>query len=82
MIVSAIHSLMYYRHVKQIKIVEGTTQMVSKLWMPLDEWTQKTMQSLLSIEGNGFSAVGDAKEWFDEFEKGKLEKIRALKWHR
>ena len=50
-------------------------QMVSKFWMPLDEWTQKTMEGLLSIDGSGFSAVGDAKAWFDEFEKGKLAKI-------
>jgi hypothetical protein len=49
--------------------------MLSKFWMPLDEWTQKTMESLLSIEGNGVSSVGNAKEWFDEFERGKFEKI-------
>ena len=49
--------------------------MLSKFWMPLDEWTQKTMGSLLRMEGSGVSAVGSAKEWFDEFEKGKYEKI-------
>ncbi|KAI0030065.1 NAD(P)-binding protein [Vararia minispora EC-137] len=54
---------------------EGTTERLSKLWMPLAEWTKLTMDGLLSTNGSGIVAVGSIKKWYDDFEVGKVSMV-------
>ena len=50
---------------------QGLTPALSKIWMPLDQFTKLTMESL--IHGDPEIAVGFAATYFDKFEKGKRE---------
>ena len=54
---------------------EGTTQRLSKIWMPLEEWTKLTMDGLLSMDGSGAVAVGSIKKFYDDFEAGKTSLV-------
>jgi hypothetical protein len=49
---------------------EGSTDKLSKVWMPLDTFTEKAMEGLK--EGKFQIPVG-LEETFDRFEKGKYE---------
>ncbi len=52
---------------------QGHTQALSKIWMPLDQFTQLTMECL--IRGDPEIAVGFAGAYFDKFEKGKRGRV-------
>ncbi|KAM5533096.1 hypothetical protein V8D89_013239 [Ganoderma adspersum] len=52
---------------------QGLTPALSKIWMPLDQFTKLTMESL--IRGDPEIAVGFAATYFDKFEKGKREQV-------
>jgi len=53
------------------RTVAGTTNMVAKAWMPLEEWVSSTMDGLQKLKGSGTIPVGWAKEMYDKFEVGK-----------
>ena len=50
---------------------QGMTPMLSKFWMPLDQFTGLAMEGL--IRGDDDIAVGDAMDVLDKFDKGKAE---------
>ncbi|GBE86588.1 hypothetical protein BKA93DRAFT_733071 [Sparassis latifolia] len=52
---------------------QGTTPRLSKVWMPLTQFTAEAMEGLQS--GAVQVPVGDARGTWDTFEKGKLEKM-------
>nr|VWO94223.1 3-oxoacyl-reductase [Ganoderma boninense] len=52
---------------------QGLTPALSKIWMPLDQFTNLTMECL--IRGDPEIAVGFAATFFDKFEKGKREQV-------
>jgi len=52
---------------------EGTTERLSKVWMPLDEWTKHTIDELLATDGSGFVTCGFARELFGQFEKDNVK---------
>ncbi|KAH9945662.1 hypothetical protein B0H21DRAFT_424082 [Amylocystis lapponica] len=54
---------------------QGTTPMLSKLWMPLDEYTNITMEGLL--RGDLAIPAGRSAESWEVFEKDKLPHIAA-----
>ncbi|VDB94970.1 unnamed protein product [Peniophora sp. CBMAI 1063] len=55
---------------------EGTTEMLSKFWVPLDVWTKSTIEELTKIDGNGISICSDLfKPMYDKFEREKLESV-------
>ena len=49
------------------------TPKLSKVWMPLDEFTERTMEGL--VRGDPQIAVGFAADGLDKYEKGKLEAV-------
>ncbi|KAI1793897.1 NAD(P)-binding protein [Ganoderma leucocontextum] len=52
---------------------QGTAPALSKLWMPLDQFTKLTMEGL--IRGDPDIAVGFAATHFEKYEKGKREQV-------
>ncbi|TFK89629.1 NAD(P)-binding protein [Polyporus arcularius HHB13444] len=52
---------------------QGTTPALSKLWMPLDEFTKHTMEGL--IRGDLQVAVGFSAQLLVKYEKGKRESV-------
>ena len=50
---------------------EGTTQSLSKFWMPLEEYTRSTMEGL--VRGDPYVPAGMAVNQHKKFEEGKLE---------
>ncbi len=52
---------------------QGTTPALSKLWMPLDEFTKHTMEGL--IRGDSEVAVGFSAQLLEKYEKGKRESV-------
>ncbi|KAF8203083.1 hypothetical protein BJ912DRAFT_1053089 [Pholiota molesta] len=54
----------------------GTTEMLSKFWMPLDEFTDLTVEGLR--KGDDYITVGSATQHFENFEKGKPEVMQRL----
>ncbi|KAH9486746.1 putative oxidoreductase DltE [Psilocybe cubensis] len=50
---------------------QGTTPMLSKFWMPLDQFTKETMEGLQ--RGDAHIAVGTSKSAFEKYEEGKAE---------
>jgi len=50
---------------------EGTTERLSKMWMPLDEFTEIVITGL--VNGDSHITAGMATQAFDRFEKGKVE---------
>ena len=63
----------YENHVDHHPIDQGTTEALSKHWMPLDEFTDLTMEGL---QGGGFqNMVPTIKNVWDQVEKPKLEMI-------
>ncbi|OBZ79087.1 putative oxidoreductase DltE [Grifola frondosa] len=53
---------------------QGMTPALSKVWMPLDDFTKAAMDGLL--RGNVQITAGFVNLNWDHFEKGKIEKIR------
>ncbi|KAJ4471472.1 hypothetical protein J3R30DRAFT_1083494 [Lentinula aciculospora] len=58
---------------------EGTTETLSKLWMPLDEYTKETMKGLQ--KGDNVVCSGMAKIAYEKFEQPKEEMISELAKH-
>ncbi|KXN89844.1 hypothetical protein AN958_04848 [Leucoagaricus sp. SymC.cos] len=56
---------------------EGTTEALSKFWMPLEEFVTVVTKEL--VAGTPFIGVGRSAEAWDKFEKGK-EQIVAQLW--
>ncbi|TFY61938.1 hypothetical protein EVJ58_g4200 [Rhodofomes roseus] len=54
---------------------QGTTPALSKLWMPLDEFTKEAMEGLQ--RGDVEIPVGKSAQQWEAFEKGKLEKVEG-----
>ncbi|KAI0721305.1 NAD(P)-binding protein [Cerioporus squamosus] len=52
---------------------QGTTPTLSKVWMPLDEFTKHTMEGL--IRGDPEVAVGFSSQVLEKYEKGKRESV-------
>ncbi|TFK57385.1 NAD(P)-binding protein [Heliocybe sulcata] len=50
---------------------QGKSPSLSKVWMPLDEFTNKAMEGLK--RGDTFVPIGMAAQGFEKFEKGKAE---------
>jgi hypothetical protein len=50
--------------------------MLSKFWMPLDEFTGLTVEGLR--KGDDYITVGSATQHFENFEKGKPEVMQRL----
>lgn len=53
-------------------IDQGTSERLSKFWMPLDQFTTECMEKL-KIGGVQIAVGAKTEEWWDQFEKGKLE---------
>ncbi|KIJ24671.1 hypothetical protein M422DRAFT_194419, partial [Sphaerobolus stellatus SS14] len=53
---------------------QGSTPVLSKFWLPLDEFTKLTMEGLLRGDAHTFG--GNSEEIFNKFEKGKTELIQ------
>lgn len=56
---------------------QGIAPMLSKFWLPLEEFTEKAMEGLCS--GNIQIPVGRAQNVWDKFEKGKLEAVEEVR---
>jgi len=56
---------------------QETTEKLSKIWMPLAEFTREAMEGL--ARGDVQIPIGRSKESFEKFEKGKMEIIKAFK---
>ncbi|KAG6911814.1 hypothetical protein DXG01_000061 [Tephrocybe rancida] len=54
----------------------GTTEKLSKFWMPLDEYTRLTMEGLTN--GESHIAAGSASDAFKRFDSGKVELAERL----
>ncbi|KAF8078420.1 hypothetical protein FPV67DRAFT_1465214 [Lyophyllum atratum] len=54
----------------------GTTEKLSKFWMPLDEYTKIILEGLKN--GDPYITAGTASDVFTNFEAGKLERVEAL----
>lgn len=48
---------------------EGTTEKLRKLWMPLDTYTEATMQGLRN--GDSVISTGGSLAWYDKYDKDK-----------
>lgn len=57
-------------------IEQGTTSKLSKLWMPLTEFTGYAMEGLK--RGDVQIPIGGVKDVFDKFEKGKMEIVQQM----
>jgi hypothetical protein len=56
---------------------QGTTQQLSKFWMPLKEFTEKAVAGLQ--QGDVHVPVGTAADGYKNFnEKGKLEQVKQI----
>jgi len=55
---------------------EGTTERLSKFWMPLREFTPKVMEGL--YRGDETISIGTAADSFAKFEEGKQEAANRL----
>ncbi|KAJ3761614.1 hypothetical protein EV360DRAFT_37424 [Lentinula raphanica] len=55
---------------------EGTTEALSKFWMPLEEYTKQTIEGLQ--KGHDVVASGMAKNAYEKFEQPKEEMIREM----
>lgn len=55
---------------------QGTTQELSKIWMPLSEFIPSVMEGLRA--GNDYIPVGFGAQLFERFEKGKDEISKQL----
>ena len=51
--------------------VEGTTQRLSKFWIPLEEYTKVTVEGL--VRGDPYVPAGRVVDDHKKFEEGKLE---------
>lgn len=58
-------------------IAYGTTEKLSKFWMPLDEFTNATMEGLKT--GAAYIPVGRAAQVYERFEEGKDKLIMELR---
>ncbi|KAF9480052.1 NAD(P)-binding protein [Pholiota conissans] len=54
----------------------GTTERLSKFWMPLNEFTELTIEGLR--QGNGYIPVGTAEQAFEKFETGKEDMVNGF----
>lgn len=54
---------------------QGKTPVLSKVWMPLDEYTKHEVDGLL--RGDTFIPIGQTADNFEKFEKGKDEIARG-----
>ena len=52
---------------------QGTTPALSKFWMPLDEYTKHTLESL--VRGDPEVVVGTSAAILEKYEKGKREAV-------
>jgi hypothetical protein len=52
-------------------LAQGISEGLSKFWMPVDEWTKKTLEDLLALDGSGVITTGWSKTVYDKFEAGK-----------
>ncbi|KZV66583.1 NAD(P)-binding protein [Peniophora sp. CONT] len=56
---------------------EGTTEALSKFWVPLDVWTKDTISDLTKMDGNGISIASDLfKPMYEKYEKEKLKGVQ------
>ncbi len=59
-----------------LSLAEGTTEKLSKIWMPLDQYTKETVEGLQ--RGDHVVASGNAKIAYEKFEQGKEELMRDM----
>ncbi len=52
---------------------QGTTPVLSKFWMPLEEYTKHTIEGL--VRGDPEVAVGMSAAVLEKYEKGKREAV-------
>ncbi|KAF7971827.1 hypothetical protein HWV62_19833 [Athelia sp. TMB] len=57
-------------------IDQGTTDKLSRIWMPVEEFTGLAMDGLK--RGDVQIPVGNAKDSFEKFEKGKMEVVKGM----
>jgi len=55
---------------------QGTTAKLSKMWMPLDEFTTLAMDGLK--RGDLQIPIGMAKKHYDDFEAGKVDMVKKI----
>jgi hypothetical protein len=55
---------------------QGTTAKLSKMWMPLDEFTALAMDGLK--RGDIQIPIGMAKQQYDRFETGKVDMVNKI----
>jgi len=55
---------------------QGTTAKLSKMWMPLDEFTALAMDGLK--RGDMQIPIGMAKQQYDRFENGKVDMVKKI----
>ena len=58
---------------------QGLTPMLSKIWMPLSEFTEKAMTGLHT--GDVQVPIGMGAVLWEQFEKGKMERIEEFRKH-
>ena len=56
---------------------QGTRERLSKAWMPLGEFIERVMEGL--CRGDAQIPVGQCVELWEQFEKGKLERMNERK---
>lgn len=59
-----------------LSIDEGTTERLSKIWMPLDEFTNTVMDGLK--RGDPQIAAGMSKKQYEKYEQDKLSAMISM----
>jgi len=68
--------MLQVKQLRGIKIAYGTTEMLSKSWMPLDEFTKTTVDGLK--KGDEHLAAGSSKALFEKYNQGKYETVLKM----
>jgi hypothetical protein len=60
----------------RLRTAERTTEKLKKFWMPLDKYTQVTMEGLR--QGAPIISTGGSLAWYEKFDKDKEEIVGQL----
>lgn len=75
MIVSASHA--FHNFTNSFGAEQGTTETLSKFWMPLKEFTEKEVEGLK--QGHLHIPIGQSAETYEKFnERGKIEQVKQI----